>query len=1248
MPGRIFISYRHQETAWPARQLFDVLVVRFPGEQVFKDVDSIEPGEDFVERITRAGGSCDALLALIGPQWLTITNKKGQRRLDDPEDYVRLEIETALTREIRVIPILVDETQMPEADELPPSLAPLAHRNAVQINSRTFDTQRLIATLRKTLAELKVSETTTEVDGPDGEQLQAIDPAADSDGLITPARAELAAEQRAAQVARDYQVGLRLFDAGRWTEAVGVLERVTRLDATYRDAPALLGRARLELEQAAGALADENAQWAAEGQRRVPLLPPGMFREEVGRLTTPNRMLWGMPSEPSPRRVFLSHTSELRRLPVGWSFVAAAQDAVIQAGAAGTDMAYFPAREGTPAQVSREAVAAADVFVLIAGFRYGSPVPDRPQLSYTELEHATAELRGMPRLVFLLGEDTEGPAALFADLEYGARQQAFRERLAGSGVTTATVTSPGELETALLQALTALPRPDQQSALKGAAVGRRVWTIPARVRGFTGRAALLAELEVARRSGEATVVQAVTGMGGIGKTTAAIEYAHRHHDEFDVAWWVPAENLALLPDRLAELALALDLTTATTPPGVGVARLLGELARRDRWLLVFDNAEDPRALSRWLPEGPGQVLITSRNPAWQRFAATVGVREFSRAESIALLRRLAPELTEAEADRVAVAVGDLPLAVEQAGSLLADTGLTVDKYLRLLAERAGEVLDHDPGGAYPRSVAASWAVAFDRLADDDPTALDLLTVVAWCGPEAVPLTLLTDHPGALPEQLRPIATDPLVLARCTGVVHRRGMATVSPHSIQLHRIPAALLRARSQGSDVTAAAVWPTTVVRLLDQAAPGNVRSDPCGWPLWRRLLPHVLAAAGRDVALDTVPAEATGLLDRAATYLFTRGEPPAALAPYERAYEVRRDKFGHDHPDTLTSASNLALNLWWLGEFQRARALDEDTLTRRRRILGEDHPDTLTSASQLAHDLFGMGHYPRARDLQEETLGRRRRILGDDHPDTLRWAGLLGLVLWSLGDYQQARQLLHDTLTRSRCILGKDHPHTLTAASFLGLVLCSLGDYQQARQLLTDTLTHSRGVLGEDHWTTLLSALYLGMVLWSLGDYQQARQLQTDTLTRSRRGLGEDHIFTLRSASFLGLTLGSLGNYQQARQLQSDALTRSRRVHGEAHAYTLDRARLLGLTLGALGQHMEAQQLLNDTFTRSRRILGEDHPETLRTASLLGLTLGALGEHQQARHLQSDTFIRLRRVLGDNHPETLTSASRLAADLH
>ena len=111
---------------------------------------------------------------------------------------------------------------------------------------------------------------------------------------------------------------------------------------------------------------------------------------------------------------------------------------------------------------------------------------------------------------------------------------------------------------------------------------------------------------------------------------------------------------------------------------MGVARLLGELARRDRWLVVFDNAEAPRALAQLIPEGPGEVLITSRNLAWRGSADVVGLREFTRAESIALLRKLAPELEESKANQIAEAIGDLPLAVDQAGSLLTDTGMTAD------------------------------------------------------------------------------------------------------------------------------------------------------------------------------------------------------------------------------------------------------------------------------------------------------------------------------------------------------------------------------------------------------------------------------------------------------------------------------------------------------------------------------------------------------------------------------------------
>ncbi len=699
-------------------------------------------------------------------------------------------------------------------------------------------------------------------------------------------------------------------------------------------------------------------------------------------------MLCVMPGDRTrPRRVFLSHTSELRRFPEKRSFVDAAEAAVARAGDAVADMAYFTAGAETPAQVCRDAVQDADVFVLIAGFCYGSPVRDRPELSYTELEHETAEHAGIPRLVFVLGDDIEGPTGLLRDVEHGARQQAFRERLADSGVTTAFVTGPDGLEAALVQAL--VERVGQT---------RRAWTIPPRVREFTGRERLLAEVGAALRDGPA-VVQAVTGIGGVGKTSTAIEYAHRHRDEFDIAWWVAAENPTLVPDQLFTLACALDLVAPADPAPVGVARLHAELAQRERWLVVFDNAEDPRALAPYLPSGPGQVVITSRNPAWRGVAAAVGVSEFARSESVELLRALAPDLSEVDASRIAAAVGDLPQAVEQAGSLLGETGLDPDAYLRLLTERADDLFDHDPGGTYPTSLAASWAVAFDRLATDDPMALDLLTLVAWCGPEPVPLTLFTDVPDALPPSLRPVA-DALALARCTGVLRRRGLATVSPHSLKLHRVSAALLRARTRAGR-PGPSNWPADVVRLLIAAMPKDVWNNPAVWPQWQDLLPHVLAATDPPRTLDAFAGSVARLLDRAATYLHTRGEPRAALPLFQRAHGLSREVLGGDHPATLASANNLALDLRAVGDHQQARTLDEDTLARRRSVLGDDHPSTLNSANNLARDLHALGEHQQARTLDEDTLARRRSVLGEDHPSTLGSANNLGLDLHALGEH-------------------------------------------------------------------------------------------------------------------------------------------------------------------------------------------------------------------------------------------------------
>jgi Domain of unknown function (DUF4062)/NB-ARC domain len=372
--------------------------------------------------------------------------------------------------------------------------------------------------------------------------------------------------------------------------------------------------------------------------------------------------------------VFVSHTSELRNFPVGEkSYIAEVERAIAAVGHVIVDMADFPAADQPAAELCAERVRDCDVYVGVLGTRYGSPVRNRPEVSYTELEFDTATAAGLPRLVFVLdtnASDVGIPPAQLIDYPFGARQEAFRRQVQASGLVTQSFASPDELGRLVERSLRELAAARQEPGPLPPESVLRVWNIPARNPAFTGRDGLLAAMRDRLLAGDRAMVQALHGMGGVGKTQLAIEYAHRFAADYDVAWWVDAEQAGLIGDQFAALGAALGCVQPGAATEVVQATVLGDLRERGRWLLVFDNAETPAGIRSWLPGGTGHVLITSRERAWAEIAAPVEVDVLARAESVAFFQDWMPGLSAADADRLAAELGDLPLAVAQAAGFM--------------------------------------------------------------------------------------------------------------------------------------------------------------------------------------------------------------------------------------------------------------------------------------------------------------------------------------------------------------------------------------------------------------------------------------------------------------------------------------------------------------------------------------------------------------------------------------------------
>jgi len=577
---------------------------------------------------------------------------------------------------------------------------------------------------------------------------------------------------------------------------------------------------------------------------------------------------------------------------------------------------------------------------------------------------------------------------------------------------------------------------------------------------FVGRAGELARLDAAMAEQGGAVVQAVHGLGGVGKSTLAARWAAAHTADYTLTWWITAATPADIDAGLAGLAVALQpALTGVLPLEALREGAVQWLAAHPGWLVILDNVTDPADVAPLLARAPaGRYLITSRRASgWLGTAVPVRLDVLDPAEAQALLAAiLAPGQPQEEVDGAAelcAEPGFLPLAIEQAGAYLAQAGATPREYLDLLARYPAAMYQAAPeGGNAARTIARIWHVTLDRFADD-PLAGQVLRILAWYAPDAIPRTLLNglaDPPAVLRAVSRLAAYSMLTADAGTLAMHRLVQAvTRTPDPDDPHRNPQAIDAARHQAT-------------RHLVGALPNW--QDPAGWPGWQMLLPHIDALASH-VPPDTDTQDTAYLLSQAGMFLNDQGQPGRATGYLQRALASYMRMLGAVHPLTLTSQNNLAIAYQVAGDLGRAIPLYEQTLADRQRVLGADHPQTLILRDNLATAYRTAGDLGRAIPLYEQTLADRQRMLGADHPQTLTSQNNLASAYRTAGDLGRAIALYEQTLADRQRVLGADHPLTLTSQNNLATAYQQAGDPDRAIPLYEQTLADSVRVLGADH---------------------------------------------------------------------------------------------------------------------------------------------------------------------------------------
>jgi tetratricopeptide (TPR) repeat protein len=592
-----------------------------------------------------------------------------------------------------------------------------------------------------------------------------------------------------------------------------------------------------------------------------------------------------------------------------------------------------------------------------------------------------------------------------------------------------------------------------------------VWMVPRRNGFFTGRETLLTALHDSFIKGRAAVLtqgQAINGLGGIGKTQIAMEYAYRYQDEYRFVLWANAATHETLISAFVSIADELKLPErALQEHEKIVAAVRRWLSTNEGWLLIVDNADELAIVWPLLPAGnKGHVLVTTRDQATEDLESFL-VGKMDRVEGTLLLLRRAkilksgmkPEQVPLEdrqvAEQIVAEMDGLPLALDQAGAYIKKAQCSLSDYLSLYRTRRAEMLRRygplEDNDSHKPVVATTWSLSFQRAKEKCPTSADFLRFCAFLAPDAIPEEIITAGTEHLGPVLQAVANDPLELHKAIAALGAYSLIRCDPanKTLSIHRLVQAVLR-DAMSDDETK--LWAERTVLAVNEACPA-VKFEM--WMQWERYLPHAQACADLIEQEDLKLTEAALLLNKTGCYLDDRARYSEAEPLYQQALSIREQQLGPDHPNTATTLNNLAVLYRSQGKYEQAEPLYVRALRIREEQLGPAHPDIAQSLNNLASLYKSQGKYEQAEPLYIRALCICEEQLGASHPYTATSLNNLAELYRNQGKYSEAEPLYRRALAILLQSLGSQHPNTRRGRRNYAALLRAMNRNEEAKQI-------------------------------------------------------------------------------------------------------------------------------------------------------------------------------------------------------